>query len=354
MGGGGRLKEKFGSKLRRRMRNKGQTTEALKQAPSQDPPSSHDEPGHPDYASVESSPWGTFESHQEIHKDGFVSSSSSNGSNHKSPKGWTISTGPVTTTTTTITEEGKDETIGKPASSRRANRKWSSSSSHILKKTPPFQRLCRSAFAIVDSDKSGQVDKQELYTGLLLVHLRLAAYVGPAACRPVTRDQADTLFDLMDVDHSGTISEQEFGEVMIVLCSSIVSRVVLLFTMTIFLIPILARNILSFFLQLYENESLRPCATALWTLLMKNPIIVRTTSMTQTPLFHALYSAYTTSCNGIAFLLGKLPKTLLDTMPFTLLSSILGSLLIPWCLLKIDGFFETLAKRDAAKTKKEE
>jgi hypothetical protein len=31
-------------------------------------------------------------------------------------------------------------------------------------------------------EKNGQVDKNELYMGLLMVHLKLAKFAGPAAC----------------------------------------------------------------------------------------------------------------------------------------------------------------------------
>jgi hypothetical protein len=38
------------------------------------------------------------------------------------------------------------------------------------------------AFNDCDTSKSGEVDKQELYAGLLLVHLKLAKFAGAAAC----------------------------------------------------------------------------------------------------------------------------------------------------------------------------
>jgi hypothetical protein len=358
---GARLREKLlgSSKLsiRGRRRTITDKTEALllKQTPSQDPP---------DYASVESSPWGTFESHMEIHNNG-----SANSSNPEPLKGWTISTttttttGPATSppTATKMTVERTDDSAApKVAASssvnscKASNRKLRFTKSVILRKSQPFKRLCHAAFSVIDCDKSGQVDKQELYTGLLLIHLRLAAFVGPAACRPVTKDQADTLFDLMDVDHSGTLSEKEFEEVMIVLCSSIVSRVLLLFSMTIFLIPILARNTVSLLLQLYAQESLNTFVTTSWNKLVNNPIFFQITSQNQNKLSHILYSTYTTCGNATYFVLTKIPRTVLDTMPFTLVSSILGSLLVPWCLLKIDSFFEIMARGSVDKKDKDE
>jgi hypothetical protein len=35
----------------------------------------------------------------------------------------------------------------------------------------------------VDADKSGDITLDEMYAGLLLIHLKLAVYVGAPACR---------------------------------------------------------------------------------------------------------------------------------------------------------------------------
>ena len=45
-----------------------------------------------------------------------------------------------------------------------------------------FKALVSRAYAVCDNDKSGEVGKAELYAGLLLVHLKLAKFAGPAAC----------------------------------------------------------------------------------------------------------------------------------------------------------------------------
>ena len=48
-------------------------------------------------------------------------------------------------------------------------------------------------------------------SSVLLIHLNLAKYAGPAACYPPTRDVCDTLFDKADTDNSGGISQEELG-----------------------------------------------------------------------------------------------------------------------------------------------
>lgn len=52
-----------------------------------------------------------------------------------------------------------------------------------LCRTKFFRDLMESSFELVDQDGSGSVDEKELYSGLLLIHLKLGVYAGPAACK---------------------------------------------------------------------------------------------------------------------------------------------------------------------------
>lgn len=52
-----------------------------------------------------------------------------------------------------------------------------------LCRTKFFRNMCDWAFTVVDQDGSGSVDEKELYSGLLLIHLKLGSYAGPAACK---------------------------------------------------------------------------------------------------------------------------------------------------------------------------
>lgn len=54
--------------------------------------------------------------------------------------------------------------------------------SSFLTRSKTFQSLVNWSFDQVDTDGSGTIDKKELYAGLLLIHLHLAVYAGPAAC----------------------------------------------------------------------------------------------------------------------------------------------------------------------------
>jgi Ca2+-binding EF-hand superfamily protein len=115
-------------------------------------------------------------------------------------------TAPSSTTTTTTTKMG--------------------SSSSYLTRTKTFEKLAKYAFAMCNSDKeSGKIDKTELYAGILLVHLNLAKYAGAAACYPPSRATVEKLFDVVDVDNSKTIDEQEFIHILKICSVDIASRV---------------------------------------------------------------------------------------------------------------------------------
>lgn len=53
----------------------------------------------------------------------------------------------------------------------------------FLCRTKFFKEMIQSSFELVDQDGSGTIDEKELYSGLLLIHLKLGTYAGPAACK---------------------------------------------------------------------------------------------------------------------------------------------------------------------------
>ena len=53
---------------------------------------------------------------------------------------------------------------------------------NFLTRSTRFCKLVDYVYNVCDADKTGQIGKSELYAGLLLVHLNLAKYAGPAAC----------------------------------------------------------------------------------------------------------------------------------------------------------------------------
>lgn len=102
-----------------------------------------------------------------------------------------------------------------------------------LTRSKRFRKMCDSAFAGVDADGSNSIDEKELYSGLLLIHLKLGTYAGPAACRPLGRERCHAIFVKMDADESGHLDKDEFQKVMSVLFGNVVLRVIAQWSLTL-------------------------------------------------------------------------------------------------------------------------
>ncbi|KAG7344590.1 EF hand domain containing protein [Nitzschia inconspicua] len=117
--------------------------------------------------------------------------------------------------------------------------------SNLLTRSKPFQIIVQKAFHDMDYQRNGHVDKLELYTGVLMVHLKLAKYAGPAACYPPTKQVCDQLFDAADVDNSGFINQQEFSSILRVLCAQILFRMAVYYIILILLVPFVAAKVVA-------------------------------------------------------------------------------------------------------------
>jgi hypothetical protein len=216
-----------------------------------------------------------------------------------------------------------------------------------LCRTRYFQKMCDSAFEVVDQDGSGAVDEKELYSGLLLIHLKLGTYAGPAACRPLGRERCHAIFVKMDTDNSNSLDKEEFREVMMVLFSNVLLRVTAQWSMTLLIVPLLAQKVLDGICWLFnvvygiitdldEHSSIANRielsieAAYAWIL-----------SRLPGPLLFVADAVH----DGISFV----PEHVWNTIPLTLLSTLLGLLAVPWLLFQIDDFFQYLADRKAKK-----
>jgi Ca2+-binding EF-hand superfamily protein len=94
-----------------------------------------------------------------------------------------------------------------------------------LSRTRWFTKISNAAFAVVDADESGEVDEKEIYSGLLLIHLSWDVMRDRPRVVLSIDNEFTPFFKKMDVDHSGTLDQDEFREVMMVLCSNIFTRV---------------------------------------------------------------------------------------------------------------------------------
>jgi hypothetical protein len=113
-------------------------------------------------------------------------------------------------------------------------------SGSFLTRTKAFKKLTKWAFSVCDSDKTGQLNKSELYAGLLLVHINLAKYAGAAACYPPSREVVEELFEASDDDNSGFIDEEEFTSIAVICCAQILSRIAVYYSIIVLLVPYLA------------------------------------------------------------------------------------------------------------------
>lgn len=115
----------------------------------------------------------------------------------------------------------------------------------VLNRSKAFEILVSKAFNIIDIKKNGKIEEVELYAGLLLVHLNLAKYAGPAACYPPSRTVCHNLFIKADVDHSNGIDRNEFQYIIGIMCAQIVLRILVYYVVLILFVPIVASYIVT-------------------------------------------------------------------------------------------------------------
>jgi EF hand len=132
--------------------------------------------------------------------------------------------------------------------------------SNILTRSVTFRKISHWAFVQCDTDRTGHIQRQELYAGILLVHIQLAKHVGVAACYPPSRQVMDNLFHAADDNQSGTIDENEFLQIMMIACTQISSRIVVYYAVIILFVPYMTHSIIHALLQMdnymgFQNET---------------------------------------------------------------------------------------------------
>lgn len=177
------------------------------------------------------------------------------------------------------------------------------------KKSKVFQKLVKWAFNKVDQNNSGAIEPNQLYSGLLLVHLRLATFLGPAACKPATKEYVDEIFILLDKDKNGVLDVEEFSYVVALLLPQIISRVIMLMVLTILLLPFLAKYILDSF-----------------------NFLGRVT--------------YFSMPSSVSEILKKLPPKVVAKLPKKITVALLKKVALPITLLKVDAYFNRLAAQE--------
>jgi len=215
------------------------------------------------------------------------------------------------------------------SSSQNPESQNKASQSSWLTRTKTFKRISDWAFDSVDIDGSGCVDEKELYSGLLLIHLNLGVYAGPAACKPVDRDRVHDIFLKKDIDNNGSLDKAEFLEVMAVLCGNILTRVAVQWASTIIIVPMVAQALLDGIVWLVG---------LIW---VKAPVSLINT-ITEFAL-GLLPDILLYVGNNIKYLLDLIPDSIWDCIPLTIISCVLACVAVPYVIFKIDDFFQSLA-----------
>mmetsp|Transcript_28341 Transcript_28341/g.68942 ORF Transcript_28341/g.68942 Transcript_28341/m.68942 type:complete len:337 (-) Transcript_28341:235-1245(-) len=238
-------------------------------------------------------------------------------------------------TATTTAKKGSEE---KPSKTTR--KPW-------LTRTEFFRGLLNQAFETVDQDSSGTIDEKELYSGLLLIHLKLGMYAGPAACKPISREKCHSVFVKMDDDHSGALDRDEFDNVMCVLFGNVLFRVLFQYGCTIMLVPLLAQYVYKAIVFLLGQTTAYVASLdddLEWANRLHAQVDLIWVSITNW-LEDVVPVAVQDGYDVVVSKLDDIPSEVWDTIPITLLSTILSLMIIPWSLMKIDDFFQYLAER---------
>ena len=136
-----------------------------------------------------------------------------------------------------------------------------SNGTNLFTRSNMFHKLVHWSFQQCDMNCTGHIQKEELYTGILLVHLQLAKYAGVAACYPPSRPTIYKLFDASDHNQSGYIEEIEFTNIMIVACTQITSRIIVYYLIIILSVPYLTQILIRTLLDMdqymgFQNDVL--------------------------------------------------------------------------------------------------
>jgi hypothetical protein len=170
-------------------------------------------------------------------------------------------------------------------------------------------------------------------------------YAGPAACRPLDRERVAAVFKRFDTDHSGHLDHHEFRQVMLVLFSNVVLRVLVQWSMTILIVPLVAKIILDaiyaaiemIYLIVVNLDEYSSVANSIelavegawaWMLLQTPPSVLEVFDQG-------------------GDLWAKVPDAVWNSIPLTLLSTLLGVLVVPNLIFRVDEFFQYLAARNS-------
>ncbi|VEU43950.1 unnamed protein product [Pseudo-nitzschia multistriata] len=233
-----------------------------------------------------------------------------------------------------------------------------------------FQKLCDDTFDSIDVDGSGKIDESELYRGLLLIHLKLGIYFGAPACKPLSAENAVTVFQQLDTNRDGSLDKDEFRSVLTLLMGNVLFRIIFQFVCTLVMVPMLAQTFLeqvsfgwtwlvAVAVPLWkEYLPLLECALALDLVkkysslalsrgfeLFETTVPLETIESIQKtiePIQNTVLESWETM---VMANVRDIPQETLDSLPLTIVSTMLTLIIVPYSILKTDEFFQFLARK---------
>jgi Ca2+-binding EF-hand superfamily protein len=249
---------------------------------------------------------------------------------------------------TTVTFPLKGSSSSSPPAPTKASSSW-------FCRTKYFRQMCDTAFAGIDLDGSGEVDEKELYSGLLLIHLKMGCYAGPAACKPLSRDRVQKVFAQYDTDGSGCLDREEFRSVMTVLFGNVFFRVLVQWSMTLMIVPVIAQAIVDGAQQLWQQ---------FWHVITsldeQYPFVDRVEETMEKGMMMALHQfaflnpytdPMTPYVSKMQEYVAMVPESVWEAIPLAVISTVLGMMVVPWCIFKVDDFFQKFAEKDVKTVK---
>ena len=268
---------------------------------------------------------------------------------------------------------GKTSSEQSSDSERKSNSQQSGTfSSAIFTRSSFFQKMCDDVFDSIDVDRSGKIDESELYQGLLLIHLKLGLYFGPAACKPISLDRTNFIFGKLDTNRDGSLDKSEFRSVLAILMGNVITRIVFQFICTLLIVPFVASTLLEKILDSYEF--VHDTVTESWSslLLEYRPLIEVAFGLdlikrfVLSPLSAVIRDSWigkhsfesldvpmqVASEKFDSYVLqpiGEIPQETWDSLPLTFISTILSLIIVPYSIIKTDDIFRYLADYFGAK-----
>jgi Ca2+-binding EF-hand superfamily protein len=212
-------------------------------------------------------------------------------------------------------------------------------------RTKFFKEWCDDAYDNIDMDDSGSIDEKELYSGLLMIHLKMGLYAGAAACKPISRERCTRIFHQMDKDNSGSLDKREFREVMMVLFSNVALRIAVQMTATIMLVPFLANRLVDAMLAVVST------IVHYYQYLEKQSSLVGAVESTADLTAASIISITPVY---IRLFFGKLGDVIAwERLPLSLTSTLLSMMIIPALIFRVDEFIQWVVDVRAQDTKKQ-